>query len=119
MNEKYNKESEKKRKFEDKATKITQSLSGMPSGGGTSDKTAIATEIADCDRILLGIEQQEIAEYNRLTRYIASIDDVIVRDMIKYRYVDLLEWNEVADKIGGNHTDDTVKHTVYRYLKKH
>lgn len=101
------------------ATKITQSLSGMPTGSNTSDKTALATEIADCETILASVVQQEVAEYNRLTRYIASVDDVIVRDMIKYRFLDLLDWDEVAVKIGGNHTDDTVKHMVYRYLKKH
>lgn len=119
MKKKYDKEYEKKERLESKATKITQSLSGMPSGCGVSDKTAIATEIADCDTILSSIEQQEIAEYNRLTRYISGIDDVIVRDMIKYRFIELLSWDEVAIKIGGNNTKDTVKTAVYRYLKKH
>lgn len=111
-------EKEKLEKLETVATKTTQSMSGMPFNGGISDKTAIAAEIADCKSIIESMEQQAVAEYNRIIRYIASVDDTFIRQIIKYKFIELMSWNKVADKIGGYNTEDSVRKALTRYLNK-
>lgn len=118
MHRKYARENERLEQLKMEATKITQNLSGMPGGGSKSDKTAIAAEIADCDTILASIKQQEIAEYNRLVRYIASIDDCYIRQIIEKRFVELKSWPTVAREMGGNNTRDSVRMAVNRFLRK-
>ena len=100
------------------ATKTTQSISGMPVDGEISDKTAKAAEIADCKAIIESMEQQSVAEYNRIIRYIASVDDTFIRQIIKYRFIELMSWNDVADKMGGYNTEDSVRKALSRYLRK-
>ena len=53
------------------------------------------------------------------TRYIADIDDSLVRQIVKYRYEELFSWEEVAAKIGGGNKVGSLQKSLYRYLKKH
>jgi hypothetical protein len=97
----------------------TVELTGMPHGTGINDKVGnIAADIADIKAILELKIQEYYYQYNRLTRYIESIDDSLVRQIMTLRYIELKEWNDVADMVGGNNTEDSVKKRVYRYLDK-
>lgn len=40
------------------------------------------------------------------------------RAILRYRYIDGLEWQDIAAKIGGNATEDSVKKYAQRILKK-
>lgn len=40
------------------------------------------------------------------------------RAILRYRYIDGLEWNAIADKIGGNATEDGVRKYASRILEK-
>ncbi len=111
-------EKSKLEKLEEVATKITQVISPVPGGGGISDKTATAAAIADCELIIESKKQQARAEYNRLVRYIASIDDSFIRSIIKYRFIDLMSWIQIANKMGGNNTADSVRMALKRFLRK-
>lgn len=50
--------------------------------------------------------------------YISTVDDSIVRLIITYRVIDDLSWSEVANKIGGSNTEDSVRKIYERYLTK-
>lgn len=69
-------------------------------------------------------EQLEKAELkaveltNRVEEYINSIADSRARRIIRYRYIDKLSWNRVADKMGGNSTEDSIRMYVIRFLEK-
>jgi len=97
----------------------TQSLSGMPHGGSTSDKVgAGAVRIAD---LKSKIKNRQIAcwqEYCKLNDYISNIDDSFIRQIMSYRFVNGLSWQQVADCIGGGNTADSVKKVCYRHLEK-
>ena len=97
----------------------TQSFSGMPHGGGTSDKVgAGAVRLAD---LKSKISNRQIAcwqEYCKLNDYISNIDDSFVRQIMSYRFVNGLSWQQVADCIGGGNTADSVKKVCYRHLEK-
>lgn len=53
-----------------------------------------------------------------IEEYISTVDDSIVRLIISYRVVENMDWNEVADNIGGGNTADSVKKMYYRYVDK-
>ena len=98
----------------------TVELTGMPNGTGVNDKVGnIAADIADIKAILELKIQEYYYQYNRLTRYIESIDDSLVRQIMTLRYIELKEWNDVANVIGGGNTEGSVKQMAYRYLKNH
>ena len=100
------------------ATSITQNISGMPGSGRKSDKTAIGAEIADLKRIIRSKNEMCIAHYNRIMRYVASIDDSLIRQVITYRHVDMMKWRDIAQKIGGGNSEDGIRMAYKRYLEK-
>ena len=55
---------------------------------------------------------------NDVEEFIASIEDSRVRRIINLRFVEGLSWNQVADKIGGGNTDDSVRKVYERFMKK-
>lgn len=55
---------------------------------------------------------------DEVTKFILAIDDSQTRLIFKLRCLDSLTWNQVADRIGGMNSEDTVKKRFYRYLKK-
>ena len=107
------------RELEFKALPGAQSLTGMPHGSGLSDVVGrYAAEIADLRGIIEAKHQQCLYERNRLERYIADIDDSLLRQIFTYRFVNGLPWLQVALCIGGDNTADSVKKQVYRHLRQ-
>ena len=113
-------EHEKKRlkELEAAATDTAAKITGLPHVGGIADKTAIAAQIAECRVILEARIAQSTVEYNRLMRYINDIPDSLTRQIFTLRFVNGLNWNQVALHIGGGNTGDGVKKVCYRFLYK-
>ena len=61
---------------------------------------------------------QYIAEAKRLEAYINAVDDSLIRTAMRLRFLDGLSWTAVALRIGGNNTEDSVKKSVYRYIRR-
>jgi hypothetical protein len=104
--------------LETAATGITATLTGMPSGGRLSDKTAIAAEIADLKAIIQAKRDMCVAHYNQIMRYVAGIDDSMIRQIITLRNLDMLTWRQIAQKIGGGNTEDGVRKAYARFVDK-
>lgn len=100
------------------ATSITQNVSGMPGSGRTSDKTAIAVEIADLKNIIRNKKEMCISYYNQIMRFVAAIDDSFIRQVISYRHIDMMKWRDIAQKIGGGNSEDSVRKAYTRYLER-
>lgn len=98
------------------ATSTTSKITGLPHVGGISDKTALAADIADLEALIKNKIERTVIEYNRLMRYIESIDDSYIRDIMTLRHINGLTWMQVAANIGSS--EYSVKQTYYRYLKK-
>lgn len=62
--------------------------------------------------------REQLAKELAITKVIKSIEDAQVRVSIQMHYIDGATWNEVADALGGNNTEDSCKKYVSRYLKK-
>lgn len=78
-----------------------------------AENSRLAAEIR---QVILDKRERCIRERLRLERYIASVDDSLVRMAMTLRFLDGLHWRAVAMRIGGGNTEDSVKKMVYRYL---
>lgn len=63
-------------------------------------------------------KQSRMVEYNRLMRYISSVDDSFMRQILTLRYVNGCSWLQVAMRIGGGNTEDSVRMAHKRFLEK-
>jgi hypothetical protein len=102
-----------------KAESCTQQLSDMPHGSGISDKTSeyvdkiIELQLKIFEKALDCIEQE-----TRITDFLRTIDDPLIRLIIELRHVDFMKWRDIAQKIGGENTEDSVRMMHGRFLKK-
>lgn len=112
---------EEKRKLEElqaAAAGCTQSITGLPHVGSVGDKISdLAILIAE-QRDLINLKvRQSVIEYNRLNRYIASVEDAQMRMILSLRYVNGLSWQQVAFQIG--ETDESYPRRKHNdFLKK-
>ena len=104
--------------LESAATKATISITGIPHGGDLADKTALAAEIADLKGEIEAKIRLTVVNYNRLMRYINSIDDSLMRQIVTLRHVNGFSWREVAEHIGGNNTEGSVRMAYSRFFGK-
>lgn len=94
-------------------------LSGMPRANGNSRRVeSMAVEITTLQGIIRAKRDQCIYERVRLEQYITDIPDSLTRQIFTLRFVNGLDWAQVAYSIGGGNTPDSVKKTCYRYLRR-
>lgn len=67
---------------------------------------------------LINSEEELLELTNGVEEYINSIEDSHIRRIVRYRVIDNMTWQRVADCIGGNNTDDSVKKAFYRFINK-
>lgn len=67
-------------------------------------------------RLQLRNSEKRAAELvSEIEKYINSIEDCRMRRIIRYRFIDKLSWNAVADKMGGNATGESVRKNLERF----
>lgn len=94
-------------------------MSGMPKN--PSPKNMMEEIIPLIVELRDEIEKQKLEymiERSRLERYIRSVEDYNVRLIMQYRFVDFMTWQQVARRVGGRNTADSVRKLCERYLKK-
>jgi hypothetical protein len=84
----------------------------------TKEYFRLKAEIEDVKALKELRQKQCIYEYNRLNRYIESIDDSEMRIILSLRYLNGLGWQQIANEIGGGNTDESIKKACYRFLNK-
>lgn len=67
---------------------------------------------------LSSLQMELLSTLNDVENYIAGIEDSHIRRIINLRVVEGLTWNDVASKIGGGNTEDSVRMAFERFLKK-
>lgn len=104
--------------LETAASSCTSKITGIPNGALVSDRVGnYAAQIADLKALLDLNLKKCFYELNRLERYIQSVDDPLIRQIIIYRFISGYSWRKIAFQIGGNNSVDSVKKRLYRYLK--
>lgn len=98
-----------------KAEKTTSVITDMPYGSKTVDYKDILV-----DTIELLEENKKV--YNErlfvIESYIAEIDDPLIKNIVRYKYIENKSWLKVAQLVGGYNTADSVRKTLERFLKK-
>ena len=91
---------------------------GKNDGPGRENKIEkLTAEIIDLEELLRLHRQQRTVEHQRLERYIAEVDDPVVRQIMHMRFADLRSWTDIAGDM--HYTAEAVKKRLYRYLEKH
>lgn len=96
----------------------SQRLTGMPGGGGGSDKLVEAVaEITDLEAIIAAKQIESIHQRQRIERFIHSIDDPMIRMVFTIRCIDGYSWREVAAKMGHKMSEENARQIFHRYLR--
>jgi hypothetical protein len=90
-----------------------------PSVRLNQERAALAPYAAEIREVIRDKRTRCLRERLRLERYIASVDDSLVRMAMTLRFLDGMHWQAVAMRIGGGNTEDSVKKMVYRYIRRH
>ena len=97
----------------------SQEITGMPFGSGISDKVGnLATSEADIKDKITELQNKVFEEQYKLLKYIETIDDSLMRQIMYHRHVLCMKWNEVAMTIGGGNTEDSVRKAHDRFLEE-
>lgn len=96
-------------------------LTGLPEGKGTTgDRVGnTASRIADLSQKIRDKKAELELLRTNITEYIMSIDDSLIRQIIKLRCIDLKSWTRIAIEVGGYNTADSVRKCYERYINKH
>ena len=101
------------------ATNCSTKITGLPSGKGISDKIGnYAAQFADLKALLDLNLKKCFYELNRLDRFIQSVEDPLIRQILLYRFEKHMSWRQIARAIGGNNTSESLRKKLYRYLAK-
>ena len=106
--------------LESAVSSCSSKINGLPNGCGFSDKIGnYVAQIADL-KLLLELNLRKcFYELERLNRYVNSIDDSLIRQIIICRFEKCMSWQQIGRKIGGNNTGESLRKRLYRYLKYH
>ena len=119
LNKEIKQQKQRLKELEAAATDCTAQITGMPHGNEVGDKVGkYAAEIADLKNLIELNIQKCWYEMNRLNRYIDSVEDSQMRQILTLRYIKRYSWYKIANEIGGNNTEDSIKKSCYRFLAK-
>lgn len=102
------------------AEKCTSTLFQVPTTRNNHESTVekYGVLIAEQEQLIETQIKQALTEYNRLHRYIVSVEDPQARLILSFRYLDGLSWQQIARRVGGNNTSDSVRKYHDRFLSK-
>lgn len=105
---------------EEAAAPKSPNISGMPkSKSNVSKIEADVSKILTAEEQLKNTERKCLSEKKKLDKYINAITDDMLQDIFTYRFIYSLSWREIAFKVGGYNTEDSVKKMCYRYIQSH
>lgn len=71
------------------------------------------------DKIILEQLEDDIHEQTKeIDMFLSEIKDSYIRRIINLRFVNQFSWREVAIKVGGNNTEDSVRKAFERFMCK-
>ena len=90
-----------KERIMSRLTRMTSSISGMPHGGGESDKlTDGVSKLIDLDKEIDGRVDALVDFRREIEGKISALDSDMQRRLLKLRYIDGMTWERVAVEMG-------------------
>lgn len=90
-------------RWQDLATRISPSYSDMPHGGGSDKVQTAAVEVAELTDKLNQKLHQAIMVQESIKKLLESLDDIKLRQLISYRYINGMRWEEIAVRMDFNY----------------
>lgn len=66
--------------------------------------------------ILSELEMELLETLNEVEEFMHGLEDSHIRRIINLRVIEQLSWNKVADRMGGNNTEDSVRKAFDRFI---
>lgn len=95
--------SEELQRWQDLATRISPSYSDMPHGGGSDKVQTAAVEVAELTDKLNRKLHQAIMVQENIKKLLESLDDIKLRQLMFYRYINGMRWEEIAVRMDFNY----------------
>lgn len=106
--------------LESRALPKSPDTSGMPRAPSPPIKLdELVPEIADEKTKLERLKSEYQTKKQELESRIYTVPDEYIKLIMLYRFVDLLTWQQIAQRIGGDNTEDSVRKACNRYIRKH
>lgn len=64
------------------------------------------------------LDDRILAQINEIEEFMHNVQSSPIRMIVRLRYIENLQWEDVANKFGAGYTEDSVKKMFYRYLEK-
>lgn len=90
-------------RWQDLATRISPSYSDMPHGGGSDKVQTAAVEVAELTDKLNQKLHQAIMLQENIKKLLESLDDIKLRQLMSYRYINGMRWEEIAVRMDFNY----------------
>lgn len=90
-------------RWQDLATRISPSYSDMSHGGGSDKVQTAAVEVADLTDKLNQKLHQAIMVQENIKKLLESLDDIKLRQLMSYRYINGMRWEEIAVRMDFNY----------------
>lgn len=90
-------------RWQDLATRISPSYSDMPHGGGSDKVQTAAVEVAELTEQLNEKIHQAIMVQENIKKLLESLDDIKLRQLMSYRYINGMRWEEIAVRMDFNY----------------
>lgn len=98
LNRQIDRLEKEKNKWIERATKISAPSDGMPHGSGVSDTVGFAVSKAADLAAKIDREIDKLADLRReIEAAIRTVDDRVLYELLEYRYLDCMRWEEVAE----------------------
>lgn len=82
------------------AERATAALSGMPGGGKADGREATVVALVDCQRELAEDLRKQLRVERDVSAAIRAVEDPCLRTLLQLRYINGLQWAEVAGALG-------------------
>ena len=112
---------EKLRELEAASLIKGQEITGMPfaNTGETSDKVSeLIIRKQTIAAIIEEIQERIDRQKEEIYEYISTVDDSLLRQIVVYRCVSCMNWIQVANRIGGGNTAESVRKIYERSIPK-
>ena len=112
---------EKLRELEAASLIKGQEITGMPfaNTGETSDKVmSLVVRKQTIATIIEEIQERIDEQKEEIYEYINTIEDSLLRQIVVYRCVSCMNWVQVANRIGGGNTAESVRKMYERSIPK-
>ena len=55
---------------------------------------------------------------SQIREFVDNIDDEYIKSIVTYRFIEGMSWRQVAFKMGGGNTEDSVRKAYTRYFER-